>query len=635
MTYTPATNSQAVDLELGEQYYAPTNPLALNFDLNDQGGEPEPELRTPPLSSTNAHRSDQHSKTLRPIDAPQQIANANAIDAGRREHNQNQATPCAVLNSLQSWDEVATKDGVGREFQSNNAEPLSLLSNQELWQRPPVLDEIHEKGAQAWDIQPAKDQSTPQRFNDPADHNVTDTAGFADSIMNWQPETIEVEEEIDGTLNLQFAPYTPPGAAVVDFELVPQTILVTTEPPTRSVDAQPASPGWSLKTALDGRAIHPWDRKPRLNTEVDFPSAAEPDLPIGEPPAEPIIKRTYIIMNSSSLVVLPSNTPLEFSDLSIGLDVDSFAWVMSCSILNRSSMDKIRPTSEGPAEVIATINGYEWRFVIERYQQDKRFAKEQYKVNGVSRSQLLASPYAPKRTGRIETQNNVVQIMTEQLQYTGFTVNHQAGLSDYVIPADAWGYDNKTALEVIAELATAQGAVVVPDRELDVLHIKHRYKQIGPWTYDDLLISDIDAVITDAMVQSYASQWEPNPEYNSVFVSGITDGVSIEVVRWGTAGDNPATDIFDDLNVEAYQCKERGLTAIASSGNQEIVSIDIILPTGGSPGLIEPGMLIEYRDTIDSNNTWRGNVLSNNISVSKPGTGRVVQSIKVERHYYA
>lgn len=295
-------------------------------------------------------------------------------------------------------------------------------------------------------------------------------------------------------------------------------------------------------------------------------------------------------------------------------------------------MDLIRPTSSGPAEVIATINGHEWRFVIERYQQDKRFAKEQYKVNGVSRSQLLASPYAPKRTGRIETQTNVVQAMTEQLQYTGFVINHQSGLSDYVIPADAWGYDNKTAIEVIAELATAQGAIVVPDREADVLHIKHRYKQTGPWKYDSLLISDIDAIITEAMVLSYASQWSPNPEYNSVFVSGVTDGVSIDVVKQGTAGDNPAPDIFDDLNVEAYQCKERGLTAIASSGNQEIVSIDIILPTSGSPGLIEPGMLIEYRDTIDS--AWRGSVLSNNISVSKPGTGRVVQSIKVERHYY-
>jgi hypothetical protein len=119
-----------------------------------------------------------------------------------------------------------------------------------------------------------------------------------------------------------------------------------------------------------------------------------------------------------------------------------------------------------------------------------------------------------------------------------------------------------------------------------------------------------------------------------VFVSGVSAGVSIDVLRWGTAGDEPAPDVFDDLNVEAYQCKERGLSVIAASGNYEIVTLETTLPTSGTPILIEPGMIMEYRDTAEPSNTWRGNVLGNSISVSNPGTGRVTQTVKIERHHY-
>lgn len=134
-----------------------------------------------------------------------------------------------------------------------------------------------------------------------------------------------------------------------------------------------------------------------------------------------------------------------------------------------------------------------------------------------------------------------------------------------MIPAEAWGWDNKTAMEVVAELAAAQGAVVVPDRDTDELHIKHRYKLVGPWAYDDQPIEFVDAIIQDTMTISYSSQWEPQPEYNAVFVSGVTDGVACEVIRQGTRWrPSPPPDIFDDLNVEAYQCRERGMAAIAA-----------------------------------------------------------------------
>lgn len=631
MTYVPPAGPLAVVLDLGSQYSPPTDPAALDFDLAELGGFV---YRKPPLAVSVGYLSAQAS--IRASDTRRQGHElGEPMDGPGRHHRTDQARSLPLPTYGAGWEFVPAKDNRPTPYSALNGIPLDVRAEQTLWRKVPTRDDPEGYGVQAWDVQAPKDERADQGFNDPADHNQTNQHRASDSVLNWQaPSPEEVDLVQSDTLNLQVSPYQPPGAGVVDFELVPATIAVEVKPPTRSVDAQPNLPGWSLKQALDGRTIHPWDRKPRIGTEIEFPSANEPNAPAGDPPPEPEIKRTYIVMNASSLIEVTTGTPLEFRDLSIELDIDSFAWTMSCTILNRASMDQIRPTAQGPAEVIATVNGYQWRFVVERYSLNRKFAREAYTVKGVSRPQLLAAPYAPKRTGRITSQTTATQAMTEQLQYTGFTISRQQGLTDYIIPAGAWGWDNKTAMEVIAELAAAQGAVVVPDREDDVLHIKHRYKLTGPWAYASLPIESVDAIIADTMTTSYASQWEPQPEYNAVFVSGITDGVAIDVVRQGTAGDKPAPDIFDDLNVEAYQCRERGMTAIAAGGNQEIVTIETVLPTSGSPGLIEPAMLVEVRDTIEPANTWRGNALGVSISVGQPGTGRVTQTVKIERHHY-
>ena len=630
MAYAPEADPLALVLDLGVQYSPLLDPLALDFDLAESGGFI---YRKPPLATSHRYRSDQ--------------ADRQALGNGRHDHalgrtvdglasaqGSDQAQVVALAGKAMPWGRVTAQDAQATPYSATEAQALDLKAERAAWDQFTPRDDPAGRGAQAWDVQAPKDTRVDQGFNDPRDHNRTDPHHAADSVLNWQappPEQVELEQS--STLDLVRAPYTPPGALVVDFELVPEALLVQVKPPTRSVDAQANRPGWSLKAALDGRTTHPWDRKPRLGTEVEFPSAAEPDAPMGDPPEEPETKRTYRIMNASSLTEATTGTPLDFKDLSISLDADSFAWTMTATILNRASMDQVRPSAEGPAEVDATINGYTWRFVIESYRLDRRFARETYQVQGVSRAQLLAAPYAPKTTGRITSQTTVTQAITEQLQFTGFSVTRQQGLTDYIIPADAWGWDDKTAMEVIAELAAAQGAIVVPDRQTDELHIKHRYKLAGPWTYDDQAIEYIDAVLQDTMIISYASQWEPQPEYNAVFVSGVTDGVAVDVIRQGTAGDKAAPDIFDDLNVEAYQCRERGMAAISAGGNQEIVTIETVLPTSGAPGLIEPGQVIEYRDTQGAN-TWRGNVLANTIACGEPGTGRVTQTIKVERHHY-
>ncbi len=631
MSYAPYPEPDRAVLDLGLLYSVVVDSEAVDFDLASTS---EYAYRQPPLAATNGYRVDMAEfQVMGRRDLL--FTDGAPLNPGDRLEGFEWGRVLDLRMTPTPWDVVPSQDTLPQPYSSSTTDPLNLGLEAMMWDANLRVDPRSGTGSQAWDVQAPKDIPEVQAFNVPPTHDITDPHEAADSILNWQvPPPVEGGQEQDSTLNLNLSPYTGPGNMVVDFELVPEGILVEAEIPTRSVDAQPNYPSWSLKQALDGVTIHPWDRKPRLGTEIEFPSTVEPNLPPTEPPDEPEIKRTYIIMNSSSLIEVTTNTPLEFKDLNIEQDADSFAWTMSCTILNRASMDQIRPSAAGPAEVEATINGHQWRFIIESYRLDKRFARETYQVSGVSRSQLLAAPYAPKSTGRITSQTTATQAMTEQLQFTGFTVSRQQGLTDYIIPAGAWGWDNKTPMEVISELAAAQGAIVVPDRDQDVLHIRHRYKLIAPWDYPGLPIESVDAIIADAMTTSYASQWDPQPEYNAVFVSGITDGVAADVIRQGTAGDLAAPDIFDDLNVDSAQCRERGLTAIAASGNQEIVTVETILPTSGSPGLIEPAMLAESRDTREGTNTWRGNVLGVSISVSKPGTAQVTQAVKIERHHY-
>lgn len=630
--------SGGIDFELSLQYTPISHPSNLDFDLASGGGAGNgPNYRRPPdLMVSYGYAATGTSATVSGY-TTQGTIDGHPVDMCRRQFASDGASVEIWTTSGGRWSKTVARDSEYGRFsgvEASSGMRRTCFSFDEVGS----VDNPDGAGAQWWSIKPPKDRGweQPTDYAPPRDAGTVQSART--SVLNWQPPPPQRIDLVQTeTLNLQIKPYSPPGAMVVDFELVPDGIFVEIEPPTRSVDAMPALPGWSLKEALDGRTIHPWDRKPRLNTEVEFPHDAEPDPEPEpeEPPPEPEIKRAYLIMNASSIVEVSTGTPLEFQDLNLSLDIDSFSWAMTVTVLNRASMDLIRPSAAGPAEVDVTVNGYTWRMLIESYTVSGQFPTQTYTVKGVSRTQLLADPYAPKLTGRITAPTTRAQVMSQILMYTGFDVLPQSGLADFTIPAGAWGWVDKTAAAVLAELADAQGCVLVPDREQDRLHLRHRYKQVGPWDYDSQPAEFVDAIVQDTMTLSYTGQWEPQPEVNSVVVSGITDGVFVNVIRTGTAGDKAADDIFDDLNVDSTQCRDRGLTALASGGDQEIVTLEVPLPTSGAPGLIEPAQILEFRDSQDTSQSWRGMVLGVTVSVSKPGTARVVQTVKVERHHYS
>ncbi|MNQ88134.1 hypothetical protein D3C85_1033880 [compost metagenome] len=376
----------------------------------------------------------------------------------------------------------------------------------------------------------------------------------------------------------------------------------------------------------------PWGRGSAKDPGIVIPY---PDYtgPVYEitPATEPDILETYMIANSVSLVVLPGREPVDATGIKVARDIDAFAWTLSAELFGRTSLNLVRPDSSGPKTVELTINGWVWLFLVERYSTQGKFPSERFSITGVSRTQLLAEPYAPKRSAVNAADINAVQACGDQLTDTGFTLSWDytaLGPPDWTIPAGAFSYQSQTALQVIARVAEAVGGVVRPARDSDGLAVVPRYRE-APWAW---ATSVMDRIIPAEIVGQWGGEWSPQPSWNSCYVSGTTHGVAVDVRRAGTAGDAPAPDVFDDLITGTDAARHRGIAEIAKGGNQEIVTLSLpLFPQGGSaPGLVDPAHLCEVRD-IDG--TWRGLCLSTEISAEGVGASRVTQTLKLERHH--
>lgn len=422
------------------------------------------------------------------------------------------------------------------------------------------------------------------------------------------------------------ARYSPSSTAAVFFDFRHVA-------PSRAI--QPVDSGtaerWQDARRLDRRTRLPWGRGGARDPGIVIPY---PDYPgpvyVIDPPAEPELLETYMIANSVQLVVLPERTPVDATSLKVSRDIDAFAWTFSAELFGRTSLNLIRPDASGPKTVELTINGWTWLFLVERYGTQGKFPSERFTVTGVSRTQLLAEPYAPRRSAVNAVAINAAQAAADQLEHTGFTLSWDytaLGPPDWTLPAGAFSYQQQTALQVIARIAEAVGGVVRPARDSDALAVVPRYRE-APWNWATAVM---DRIIPAEIVGQWGGEWSPQPGWDSCYVSGTTHGVAVAVRRAGTQGVAPAPDVFDDLITSTDAARARGIAELAKGGNQEIVTLGLpLLPNGGSaPGLVEPAHLCEVRD-IDG--TWRGLCLSTEIAAEGVGASRVTQTIKLERH---
>lgn len=283
----------------------------------------------------------------------------------------------------------------------------------------------------------------------------------------------------------------------------------------------------------------------------------------------------------------------------------------------------VEPAPGGdPVELLATVNGQQFRLLAERIARDRRFAQSRIRISGRGRAAMLADPHSPIVTRSNAAARTMQQLLADALTINnvgiGWAIDWQA--ADWLVPAGLYNHTGSYIAHA-QRLAEAAGAYVQADPLLDTLRILPRYPLL-PWEWS---AATPDITLPSAPVVREAIEWQDKAAYNRVFVSGTeSGGVLGQITRTSTAGDVVAPMITDPLITHADGARARGRPILADTGRQARITLELpILP---ETGIITPGKLVQYTD---AGTTRRGLVRSTAVTAQLP-TAR--QTIELETH---
>lgn len=386
-------------------------------------------------------------------------------------------------------------------------------------------------------------------------------------------------------------------------------------------------------TERDSRRALPWGagesiwRNWNLPYPVEDNQAPDPDKP-ADPPE---IRTVYVTMNTLQIIDVATSTPLNIRDVRISLDIDSLSWQFSGTLQGAGSLELVRPDGNGMKDISVTINTHAWVFTIERYTSDEQFPTHKFRIDGVSRTQYMAAPFAPSRSYTNAIATTAAQAATQELQGTGFTLAWPTtggrDLPDWPVPVGALSFRDKSPAQVVAQIVKTAGGVMIPAQAADEWKIQPRYP-VTPWNWSG---ATPDAIIYIGMVRSRSAQYEPAPAFDGCYVSGVNHGVAVEVQRQGTGGLNPMPDIFDELITDPQAAIARGKAELSAVGNKVVETLSLIIPeSGAAPGIITPGQLVKVQHDNPAED-YLALCLSTSIAAQKAGGAEVYQSVTLER----
>lgn len=332
------------------------------------------------------------------------------------------------------------------------------------------------------------------------------------------------------------------------------------------------------------------------------------------------VRSVYMVINDITLKRVSNNLQLPALSLSISLDVDSWTWGFNAS-LPATSLDDLQPASGVPVELEASINGHAYRLIVEGLTRERTFGKATIRVTGRGKSALLADPYSPIMTFSNSLDRTAAQLMDDVLTLNGVPIGWDIDwqITDWLVPAGVWNQqgDYITGLNAIA---AAAGAYIQPHPTLDQFSVLARYPD-APWNWGDVTP---DFELPSSVTTTESIEWKDKALYNRVFVSGVSAGVLGRVTRAGTAGDIVAQMVTDALVTEAAAARQRGLSILADTGRQALVTLK--LPVLEETGIIHPGKYVRY---VDGSDTRIGIVRSTSVDAGRP---EAWQSLLIETH---
>lgn len=333
---------------------------------------------------------------------------------------------------------------------------------------------------------------------------------------------------------------------------------------------------------------------------------------------EVAIRRTYMSINSASLVRLPDLTPLPVTAMTIETDFESWCWGFSATLAGPDAWALVQPNPLA-CEVLATINGQEWKFLLDVPSTNRAFNSDQVSLKGRSRSAWLHDPYS-RSTDFSETNARTMQQLGEAaLLNTGWSLDWQG--EDWLVPAGRYNSWN-TPMGVLIRLAQVTDDGIYTEPALQVLRLVRRWP-VASWALD---AETADLAIPESAVISLTQSPVYTPPINGIYVSGISHGAMALVKIAGTDGalqpDEPITHelLCDEAGVGARQ---RGLNALSDAGAGYELDAELLFTE--EVGLVRPGLIVSIAGV-------KGVSRSCRISAQWSGDGLTVQqSVGLER----
>jgi hypothetical protein len=342
-------------------------------------------------------------------------------------------------------------------------------------------------------------------------------------------------------------------------------------------------------------------------------------------------RRTYVVINSISVVRLPDRLPIQIESVSISSSVDAWGSSYDLELADTNHLALLKPTAAGPRLVEITLNGYVWTAIVEGYGQRREWSRAGVTLTGRSRTALLAAPYAPGRVKTTTEERSAAQLVAEELADTGFSSSYDT--VDWLVPAGAWFYDATPALDAISRLAEASGGVVQSHPADASLRVRARYPH-SPWDWRD---RTPDHVVQEDIVSNESLQVRSAPLYDAVVVTGelAGKGVTCKVRRAGEAGQLFAQQVSSPLINTSAVAAERGRNILADRGEQ--AAIDLVLPLFAGP--LRPGEVgrvlpLDLVEVVGEAGTWHGLCTAVRTEARISDKAAVIeQTITLERHY--
>lgn len=355
--------------------------------------------------------------------------------------------------------------------------------------------------------------------------------------------------------------------------------------------------------------------------------------------------RRYIIVIPELSLKLTDGTVIPCESIEISTDIDSWTWALKAGfkgyapdpLINASKVlassltdaqkampwyDVSNVDSSGyiwvPTEVIATVQGSVWKFVLEGYDQSRQHGSIQSNVSGRSLSAYLAAPYMTLRSRIESTERTANQCAEDELYGYGWTLAWDT--VDWLISAGALSYESESPMSALKLIADSVGAVLQTHPSSQQITILPKYP-VSSWA---LASTAADITIPEDIIQQLSHQWVAQKIYRGVWVAGKDQGVLVRVMRDGTDGDPWREMVVNPLITHVDAGREAGRNILSAMGRRANVSL--VMPLLADPGLILPGKIV----LVDQASAWKGYVTGTLVSGRH---GSVTQTVEIERIY--